>query len=135
VNIVVISKNISSWLLELAKARRFGLLKYSIFLLAIMALRAGTFCSTFAVTLHTLAALVTRVDGHATGEQGASLRRRVPQTEQRVEPIAANETCHAEERLAEPRSTNQGVLPPRGWNAVFKAWRQQVQSIEPCAES
>jgi len=105
------------------------------FLLAIMALVAGTFRSTFAVTLHTLAALVTRVDGHATVEQGAHLTRRVPQTDPHVEPITVRETCHAEERLAEPRSTNQGVLPQRGWNAVFKEWRQQVQSVELRAES
>ena len=51
-------------------------MQYLIRFLAIMALVAGTFCSTFAATLHT------------------------------------------------------GVLPPSGWNAVFKAWRQQVQSIE-----
>jgi hypothetical protein len=100
-----------------------------------MALITGTFCSTFAVTLHTLAALVTRVDGHATVEQGASLTRRVPQTEQHVESIIVRETCHTEETLAEPHSTKQGVLPQSGWNTVFKAWRQQVQRIEPCAES
>jgi hypothetical protein len=100
-----------------------------------MAFIAGTFCSTFAVTLHTLAALVTRVDGHATAEQGASLTRRVPQPDRHVERIAVREKCHAEDTLAEPRSTTQGVLPPSGWNAVFKTWRQQVQSIEPCAES
>ena len=100
-----------------------------------MDLITGTFCSTFAVTLHTLAALVTRVDGHATVKQGASLTRRIPQPDRHVEPIAANKTCHAEETLAEPRSTTQGVPPPSGWNAVFKAWRQQVQRIERCAES
>ena len=100
-----------------------------------MALITGTFYSTFAVTLHTLATLVTRVDGHATVEQRASLTRRVPQTDPHVEPITVSETCHAEETLAEPGSTNQGVLPQSGWNTVFKAWRQQVQRIEPCAES
>ena len=105
-------------------------MQYIIRFLAIMALVAGTFCSTFAATLHTLSLLVTRVDGQATAEQGAILTRRAPQTDQHVESIAVNETCQAEETLAEPRSTNQGVLPPSGWNAVFKAWRQQVQSIE-----
>ena len=100
-----------------------------------MVLIAGTFYSTFAVTLHTLAALVTRVDGHATVEQRASLTRRAPQTDPHVEPITIREACHAEETLAEPRSTTQAVLPPSGWNAVFKTRRQQVQRIEPCAES
>ena len=100
-----------------------------------MALVAGTFCDTFAMTLHTLAALVTRVDGQATVEQAAPLTRRVPQTDQHVESITVRKRCHAEETLAEPGSTNQGVLPASGWKAVFKAWRQQVQSIEPCAES
>ena len=55
------------------------------------------------------------------GRAGGSLTRRVPQTDPHVEPITVREPCYAEETLTEPCSTNQGVLPPRDWNAVCEA--------------
>jgi len=100
-----------------------------------MDLVVTTFCSTFAATLHTLSLFVTSMDGQATGEQRATLTRRTPPTDQHVEPLAVNATCHGEGMLAEPGSTNQDVPSQSGWNTVFKAWRQQVQRIELCAES
>ena len=110
-------------------------MKYDILFLAITALVIGIFRSNFVATLHTLSLLVTRIDGHATGEQVVPLRPRAPQTAQHVEAIAFNTTCQGEGTLAEPGSARQGVPSQSGWNAVCKAWRQQVQRSELCAAS
>jgi hypothetical protein len=110
-------------------------LKYNILFWAVMAFVIGIFRSTFAATLHTLSLLITRIDGHATGEQGPTLTQHAPQTAQHVEAITVNMTCQGEDTLAEPGLTHQGVPLQSGWNAVFKAWRQQVQRSELCAAS
>ena len=110
-------------------------MKYNVLLLTLIALMMSILCSTFATTRHTLAALVTRVPGHATAAQGGTLTRRVPQLEQPVEPRAVNETCEGEGRPAESGATPQGMPPQSAWHAAFKDWRQQVQSIALCPES
>ena len=110
-------------------------MKHNTLFLIIKALVIGIFRSIFVATLHTLSLLVTRIDGHATGEQVAPLRQRALQTAQHVEAIAVNTMCQGEGTLVEPGSTHQGVPSQSGWNTVCKAWRQQVQRSELCAVS